>query len=108
MYSSHGIWLIVTGFILLLSMVGSIVISLKPSTAGGLVNKPLSKDHPKVPKGQRRFHTIEGRSIAAYYGISEFKSEDESGLNPHFVTGFCDAESWFQVSIVANPKSRLG
>jgi hypothetical protein len=36
MYTSHSIWLIITGFILLLSMVGAIVITLKPRSNEGL------------------------------------------------------------------------
>lgn len=37
MYSSHGIWLVVTGFTLLLAMVGTIAISLKPNSNKGIV-----------------------------------------------------------------------
>ena len=29
-------------------------------------------------------------------------------LNPHFITGFCDAESSFQVLVTKNKNSRLG
>lgn len=44
MYSSHSIWLIITGVILLLSMAGAIVISLKPRSNEGtvLVLKPTT------------------------------------------------------------------
>lgn len=46
MYSSHGIWLIITGVILLLAMVGVITISLNPKTTKGSASKPLyNKDY---------------------------------------------------------------
>jgi NADH-ubiquinone oxidoreductase chain 6 len=38
MYTSHSIWLIITGVILLVSMVGSIVITLQTTTKGPIVN----------------------------------------------------------------------
>jgi lipopolysaccharide export system protein LptA len=37
MYTSHSIWLIITGIILLVSMVGSIVITLQTTTKGPIV-----------------------------------------------------------------------
>jgi len=35
-------------------------------------------------------------------------SVKRSQLNPYFVTGFCDAESSFQISVTINQNSRLG
>jgi NADH-ubiquinone oxidoreductase chain 6 len=46
MYSSHSIWLIITGYILLVAMVGTIVISLgsgEKTTIGGLTTKGFKK-----------------------------------------------------------------
>lgn len=72
MYSSHGIWLIVTGVILFLAMVGTITITLKPNTNKGSASKPLyNKDYSKVPKGIRRFHTIVARAIVISHGITD-------------------------------------
>lgn len=52
MYSSHGIWLIITGVILLLAMVGTITITLKPTTHKGSASKPLyNKITQKYQKG---------------------------------------------------------
>lgn len=31
-----------------------------------------------------------------------------NNLNPNFVTGFCDAESCFNLTISKNPKHKLG
>ena len=35
-------------------------------------------------------------------------SEKTSQINPYFVTGFCDGESSFQVSIIKNNNLKLG
>ena len=37
-----------------------------------------------------------------------FSSEKKPQLNPYFVTGFCDGESSFQVSIFKNKNLNLG
>lgn len=40
------------------------------------------------------------------YTVRGFTSQQ--GLNPYFITGFCDGESSFQVSITKNKTSKLG
>jgi hypothetical protein len=51
MYASHALWLVVTGFILLLAMVGTIAISLKPKSNEGIVlnDKNLYKSSSSPP-----------------------------------------------------------
>lgn len=51
MYASHALWLVVTGFILLLAMVGTIAISLKPKSNEGIVlnDKNLYKSSSSHP-----------------------------------------------------------
>lgn len=57
MYASHALWLVVTGFILLLAMVGTIAISLKPKSNEGIVlndknlYKSSSSHPPPRPRG---------------------------------------------------------
>jgi hypothetical protein len=77
MYTSHSMWLIVVGVVLLLAMVGAISITLSqsPDTKGeGLVNKPLrtssylsrnKTNYSKVAKGQTLFKWAEKRCISA-------------------------------------------
>ena len=54
MYASHALWLVVTGFILLLAMVGTIAISLKPKSNEGIVlnDKNLYKSSSS-PRGKK-------------------------------------------------------
>jgi NADH-ubiquinone oxidoreductase chain 6 len=107
MYSSHGIWLIITGVILLLAMVGTITITLGSSSKTYNQTKGLSrqtfiqkpaKSHKSVPKQRRHYSTLN----------SEKTAPDSANLNSSYVTGFLDAEGCFRVNLTIDPKRTSG
>jgi len=113
MYSSHSIWLMVTGVILLLAMVGAIVITLDPKgNKGDSLNKinlyksfNLGKNtslsaKPYGNKGYRRFYSVQVGSCA--------QSIDNISLPSQYVTGFVDAEGCFRIKITKDSKRTSG
>jgi len=93
MYSSHGIWLIVTGFILLLAMVGTIVITIKTDSSQeisdnnvNLYTSPNSEKHTSRPskpseplwgKLKRGMQMIQRRAYSVKGGASPERKQKQ-------------------------------
>jgi NADH-ubiquinone oxidoreductase chain 6 len=97
MYSSHSIWLIIVGFILLLAMVGTIIITLsQPFATKGLLKQTFINklsNNEKTGGTSIKFNLIQRRNYSA------INSDIQPELNPYFVSGFVDAEGTFVVLI---------
>jgi hypothetical protein len=120
MYASHGIWLVVTGFILLLAMVGAIAISLKPKSNEGIVlndknlykssssgkntsfpSKPYREVGCGLAKGKNRKAGGQRRDYSVKVGASPTRlAAQKTALSPQYITGFTDAEGCFIISLI--------
>lgn len=97
MYSSHSIWLIIIGIILLLAMVGTITIVLN--------QKKGSND--KLAKGLSKQTFIKSNTANQCRRYST-KTTYTVELNPFYISGFVDGEGCFIVNITIDPKRTLG
>jgi len=129
MYTSYSIWLIITGLILLLAMVGAIVISLKSTSNKGTVlnNTNLYSSSDKNTsltlkrsycgqakgKGKNNKNVIDKRRLySVKVGPSprciNIPGQENSSISPQYITGFIDAEGCFRVKITKDPKRPSG
>ena len=84
MYTIYIIWLLQAVLILLLAMVGSIVITIKPNSS--IADEPM-----KLPSNVRFYSTTENKT-----------------LHPNWITGFSDVEASFSVSISKAKNTKTG
>jgi len=91
MYTIYVLWLLQAVLILLLAMVGSIVITIKPNSSplqvGRISNKPI-----KLPSNLRSYST----------------TAENKTLHPNWITGFSDGEASFSVSISKAKNTKTG
>lgn len=90
LYTNYNMWLVLSGLILLLAMVGAIVIVGKNS---GLPSNPAAHAYPRniQQQQQRRYST--SRKV---------------NLNPSFVSGLTDGDGSFIISVFNNKDYKIG
>ena len=114
MYTNYPMWLLIASFILLLAMVGCILITLKTDNNVKIESGALQNRSAPTLKHQIQLLSsgFKNTSKRLYSTLANVKSVEINGveckLDPWFVTGLIDGESYFSVSTTKSSKYKLG